>query len=149
MATANARVSGLGALSALSKIDLMGELEGALDKALEEGETVMKEAIATRGTGNTWSHPWRGRTGSIPGRIDSGDMHKDVRGIITEKTKTKVTGNLGWDENSPDYYAYQDQGFMHVLTGKSVEGMRALRDAAEVTENVLVSEVQDIVSRFG
>lgn len=148
MARASASVSGLGGLSKLSSFDLMGELEGALDRSLEVGEKAMKEAIATRGTGKTWSHPWRGRTGSIPGRVDSGDMQDDVRGVITDRSKTEVTGNLGWDEDSPDYYRYQEYGFMHVLNGQDVEGMMALRDAADLTKATLVDEVEQIVKRI-
>ena len=148
MASARVQVGGLGALKSLARLNLMDEVEGAVETALEAGEAAMKEAIATRGTGNTWSHPWHGRTGSKPGRVDTGDMQNDVRGIITDRTRTEVTGNLGWDEDSPDYYRYQEQGFMHVLTGKDVEGMMALRDAAELTRNVLVDEIDNITRRI-
>ena len=101
MASANARVSGLGALDfAKRRARLMDRVEDVMETALEKGETAMKEAVATRGTGRTWSRPWGDRTGSFPGRIDTGHMQKEIRGEITEKTRNKVEGNLGWDDDS-------------------------------------------------
>lgn len=148
MASAKVSVGGLGILDRLAKINLGDEFEKALDTALEQGEDAMKEAIATRGTGRQWSRPWGDRTGSFPGRVDSGDMQSDVRGVVTSKTNDSAEGNLGWDENSPDYYAYQEQGFEHVITGEYIEGMRALRDSAELTKTTLIQEVEDIARRI-
>lgn len=150
MAHASVSIGNLDQLLDIANIDLKSEFEGALDRSLQKGEEAMKEAIATRGTGREWSHPWgrNGRTASKPGRIDTGEMQGDVRGVITEVSEQRVEGNLGWDDNSPLYYALQDQGFTHVITGDEIEGMRALRDAAEVTERALLDEVDGIVRRL-
>lgn len=151
MAAANVKISGLDALDfGARRSKVMDRVEEAVETSLEKGEAVMKEAVATRGTGNTWSRPWgpNGRTGSFPGRIDSGDMQKGVRGEITESTAHRVTGSLGWDPDSPEYIAFQDQGFRHVLTGEYVEGMMALRDGAEVTKRSLLAELDNIAKEF-
>lgn len=148
MASVTIKISGLAGLERLANFDMKGALAESVETALEAGEQAMKEAISTRGTGKTWSHPWYGRTGSMPGRVDQGDMLDDVRGILTKKTKREAAGNLGWDEGSPDYYRYQEEGFDHILTNETVEGMFALRDARDITENVLRSELEDIAGRF-
>lgn len=150
MASASVSIGNLDQLLRIRDINLGQEFQGAMDTAMERGEEAMKEAVATRGTGKTWSRPWgrNGRTGSHPGRIDSGDMQAEVRGIITESSDNHVEGNLGWDENSEAYIAYQDQGFEHVITGDYIEGMSALRDGAELARNVLLEEVDNIVKRF-
>lgn len=150
MAHASVSIGNLDQLLNIAKIDLPSEFEGAMERSLEKGEEAMKEAIATRGTGKTWSHPWgrNGRTGSYPGRVDTGAMQGDVRGVVTEVSEKRVEGNLGWDDNSPMYYALQDQGFTHVITGEDIEGMRALRDAADITERALLDEVDGIVRRL-
>jgi len=147
MATARASITGLDALDFRRRGEtLMDKVEAAMDDALEKGERAMKDMVATRGTGKEWTRPWgrNGRTGSFPGRVDTGDMQAEIRGKVTEKTRDRVVGNLGWDEDSADYIAYQDQGFRHVLTGQYVEGMRALRDGGEIAKNALVSDLNDI-----
>lgn len=149
MASAKASFSGLDSLTKLQdRAPLMDRAQEALENALEKGEEAMKEMVATRGTGKTWSHPWRGREGSYPGRVDTGNMQKEVRGEITERTPRRVAGNLGWDENSADYIRLQDNGFRHVLAGEDVEGMMALRDGAEIAKNSLISDLQDIASAY-
>lgn len=123
---------------------VLDRIEGEVEESTEKGRQVMREAIETRGTGKTWKTPWFGRSGSFPGRVDQGDMLKDVKGEVTQRTKRAVTGMVGWDENSPLYYRLQDNGFRHVLTGEDVEGMMALRDASEVAKRALISGVEDI-----
>lgn len=150
MANASVSIGGLDQLLRIKDIDLGAEFERAMEVSLEKGEAAMKEAVNTRGTGKTWSHPWgrNGRTGSYPGRVDSGDMLDGVRYEITESTAERVEGNLGWDSDSPAYIAYQDQGFTHVLNNEDIEGMMALRDGAEIAKNALLSEVEQISRRF-
>lgn len=122
----------------------MDRVEAAVAEAAEKGKEVMREAIETRGTGKTWKSSWFGRTGSFPGRVDSGDMLRDVEGEVLTRTATTVTGVVGWADNDPMYYALQEGGFRHVLTGEMVEGMMALRDGAEVAKNSLVRGMEDI-----
>lgn len=122
----------------------MDRVEAAMDSATESGREAMREAVETRGTGNTWSHPWGDRTGSFPGRVDTGHMLDEVQGEVTERTKHSVTGMVGWKGDSEAYIAFQDQGFRHVLTGQYVEGMRALRDGSEVAKTALLSDLEEI-----
>lgn len=145
MASASASFSGLEALSNFGAgKSILDRAEDALESALEKGEQAMKEAISTRGTGNTWEKPWGGRTGSSPGRVDTGDMLDDVDGKLTGRTNDTVTGVLGWDDNSPFYYRLQEGGFTHWITGREIEGMMALKDAADVARRSLLSDLQDI-----
>jgi hypothetical protein len=150
MASASVSIGNLDQLLRLGNVNLTDEFEKAMDTSMQAGEQAMKEAIATRGTGKTWSHPWgrSGRTGSFPGRVDSGDMQNDAQGKVTQVQANYVEGVLGWDDNSPMYYALQDQGFTHVITNEDIEGMSALRDSAEVAERVLMQEIDGIVRRF-
>lgn len=113
----------------------MDQVEGVLRESLEQGEVEMKQMIETRGTGRTWKKAWSGssRTASTPGRVDTGEMRDAVEGKITERTTNSVTGQIGWEEGSEAYYAYQDQGFSHRLAQREVPGMGALRDASEST----------------
>lgn len=144
MARASASISGLDALSRIASGSILDRAEKALEEALEKGEDAMREAISTRGTGKTWQKPWGGRSGSIPGRVDSGDMLDDVDSKILERTNDTVSGQLGWDDNSPLYYQLQEGGFNHWITGEQVEGMMALRDAADIAKRSLIADLQDI-----
>lgn len=150
MATFGVKITGLNDFLRIGQIDLPQELEDAMEKAMEQGEDALKEAINTRGTGNTWSRPWgrSGRTGSFPGRVDSGEMLDKAEGKVTNKDAHSVDGVLGWPEDSPEYIALQDQGFHHVLANRDIEGMMALRDSAELAEQVLVTEIENIARKF-
>lgn len=125
---------------------LIEQIERAVKESLEEGATAMKGMIETRGTGNTWTKAWDGssRTASIPGRVDSGNMRDSVEGKVTDVSETRVEGVLGWADGSPEYFGYQNSGFRHVLAAKQIPGMMALRDAAELTEQVLVEKLQNM-----
>ncbi|QDH92194.1 hypothetical protein SEA_DEJAVU_45 [Microbacterium Phage DejaVu] len=148
MATFGVNISGLDDLLRIERINLPDEFEGAMTKAMEQGEDALKEAINTRGTGNEWTRPWGDRSGSYPGRVDSGDMLNAAKGKVTGKDAHSVDGELGWPEDSPEYISYQDQGFYHVLANRDIEGMMALRDSAELAERVLVEEVENIARKF-
>ncbi|AWY05865.1 hypothetical protein SEA_PLATTE_41 [Microbacterium phage Platte] len=150
MASFNVSIDGLADLLRIERIDLPEELEGAMTKAMDAGQDALKDAINTRGTGETWSRPWgrSGREASIPGRVDSGDMLSAAKGEVTGRDNHSVDGELGWPEDSPEYIAYQDQGFHHVIANRDIEGMFALRDAAELAERVLVEEVENIARKF-
>lgn len=150
MATFGVNISGLDDLLRIERVNLPEEFEDAMSKAMEAGEVALKNAINTRGTGETWSRPWgsNGRTGSFPGRVDRGEMLSKAKGEVTGRSAHSVDGMLGWPEDSEEYIAYQDQGFYHVIANKDIEGMMALRDSAELAERVLIEEVENIARKF-
>lgn len=150
MASFNVSINGLDDLLRIERINLPDEFEGAMTKAMEAGQGALKEAVNTRGTGETWSRPWgrSDREGSFPGRVDSGEMLAQAKGEVTGKDAHSVDGELGWPEDSPEYIAYQDQGFYHVIAHKDIEGMMALRDATELAEQVLVEEIENVARKF-
>ena len=112
----------------------------------EMGEEKMREFIQTRGTNRQWSRPWPSRktpgrrSGSGPGRIDSGDMLKNV-GRKFQRGEKQSRAVFGWTQDYEDYYKYQEEGFRHWRAGAdpnqrgnrrpavTVPGMFALRDA--------------------
>lgn len=147
MASARATITGLDSLADFgNRRKVINQVEQAMEEATEKGERALKEFVATRGTGKTWKFPSfdTGRAGSTPGRIDSGDLQGDARGRVTEVTQSRVTGELGWDENSPFYYRLQELGFQHWITGEDIEGMMALRDAADIAKRSLIADLQNI-----
>lgn len=125
---------------------LMKRVERVMNDELGEGAELMQGYIETRGTGKEWSHPWgaSGRTASRPGRVDTGQMVREVQGEVIASDNTSVTGVLGWPEDSPEYYRHQEHGFEHVLTGEDVEEMRALRDAVDETTPKLFAALTDL-----
>lgn len=150
MATFGVDIRGLDDLLRIERINLPDEFEEAMTKAMDAGQAGLKDAINTRGTGEKWSRPWgaSGREGSYPGRVDQGNMLALAKGEVTGKDAHSVDGELGWPEDSEEYIAYQDQGFYHVIANKDIEGMMALRDAAELAERVLVDEIESIARKF-
>lgn len=107
----------------------------AVDQATDDGVTIMKELIETRGTGKTWSSTWFGgdRTASMPGRVDTGHMRDSVtKNPVKVSGKGNIYGGFGWLHHRDDYFAYQEGGFEHWRTGEYVEGMYAMVDAAEL-----------------
>ena len=150
MATFGVNISGLDDLLRIERINLPDEFEDAMTKAMDAGQDALKDAINTRGTQRKWSRPWgmNERTASAPGRVDSGEMLSLAKGEVTGKDAHSVDGELGWPEDSPEYIAYQDQGFYHVIIDEQIEGMIALRDSAELAERVLVDEIESIARKF-
>lgn len=145
------RVSGNERLErSLDPARLMTRVEEIVNEVLGEGAEKMRTNIETRGTGKRWSHPWgpNGRTSSSPGRVDTGQMVREVQGEVIASDNTSVTGVLGWPEGSPEYYRHQEHGFNHVLTGEDVEEMRALRDAADETTPELIYELTRIARQM-
>lgn len=124
----------------------MKRVEVVMNDVLEDGANQMQSNIETRGTGREWTRPWgpNGRTGSYPGRVDTGQMVREVQGEVIASDSNGVTGVLGWPENSPDYYRLQEHGFYHVLTQEDVEGMRALADAVDETTPRLIERLTQI-----
>lgn len=135
------KVTGESAIE--SRLDpgrLMQRVATVMDDVLGDGANEMQSNIETRGTGREWSRPWgpNGRTGSYPGRVDTGQMIREVQGEVTSISNKRVTGTLGWPEDSPDYYRLQEHGFYHTLTQEDVDGMRALADAEANTTPALM-----------
>lgn len=123
----------------------MDSAEKVLDTELERGKEEMQGMISSRGTGKTWSAYWQkrtGREGSFPGRVQSGDMRNSVEGRVTSRTDYEIEGVLGWAPGTPDYFAYQEEGFRHTLSGGMVPGMFALRDAGEQTKARVIAALR-------
>jgi hypothetical protein len=105
--------------------NLKNMIEKELDEAgkigADEGQRFIREDA---GTGNTWLYPWSdGRTGSYPGRVDSGDMasamdHKIIQG-------ENVDLDIGWVRIWEEYFGAQEEGFTNggSRTSKVVAGM--------------------------
>lgn len=101
------------------------------------GQEKMKEFIETGGTGFRWKRPHYAkdsemsgslRVGSIPGRVNTGNMRNSVS-VRFEGGQKRVSAAFGWIRNFEDYFGYQDNGFYHYQADREVEGMFALRDA--------------------
>lgn len=90
------------------------------DAFAQDGAAFMREFIATRGT----------RHSGKAGRIDTGVMI-DAVGARSSSGATR-TASFGWLNKRLDYFIYQEGGFFNVLANRSVEGMYALADAAEL-----------------
>lgn len=130
-----------------------------MDKVADLMRDVVTEAAETQkdyitndaGTGRMWSGDWGsmpngtpGRTGSIPGRVATGEMRDSVDGRVTEATQTRVAGEAGWIEDSPTWAKFQELGFRHWITGASIEGMLSLDRARDKGEEVLIDGLAKI-----
>ena len=108
-----------------------------MQSLVEDAAALMKEMIATRGTGREWSgdfgslaHGYPGRTASTPGRVASGYMIESVSWKVSTEGGNLV-GEFGWTDRKEAYFAYQDakEGFTHNITGEHIAGMMSLQDA--------------------
>ena len=111
-------------------------------EAAKAGAEKMKEFINERGTGATWEtalrakeSPQRGslRTGSSPGRVNTGNMRDSV-GFRFESGPERTISSFGWisaNQSDEEYFLAQEYGFSAGGFRKdiSVPGMFALRDA--------------------
>lgn len=124
-------------------------IEKAMRGAVETGVREGRQNIETRGTGKVWSRPWgpNGRTASIPGRVDTGEMRDQFKGSVSVE-KSSVVGEVGWTGSKEDYFLYQEEGFNHWITQKWIEGMRALADAKDVAFDLLVEECENCMERL-
>lgn len=95
-----------------------------LERTMREGAELTIGYIATRGTAKS----------KRAGRIDSGDMIRDVSHRVDQMQDGRSRGFFGWlnAPNDPDkkYYVYQEGGFTHWRSGELIEGMYAVADAA-------------------
>ena len=124
--------------------------EVIIRNAMHEGAELAKEYIATRGTGRVWQGDWSrfpnatpGRTGSIPGRSATGYMMDSITSEVTSFGKGKIQGAFGWINRREDYFAYQEGGFQHAITGEFIEGMYAMYDAAAWTLDQLEKDIRE------
>ena len=107
----------------------------ALEQAMDDGAESMRHHIKTRGTAKSGK----------AGRIESGDMLKDVKARVYPGTdKGNQVGRFGWLDNRENYYGFQEGGFEHV-NGGSVEGMYAIVDAAEMAFSEFQREMRRAV----
>lgn len=125
------------------KIKKVDEVQSqAAENAVEYGAELMKNLIATRGTGHTWKKPWYGRVGSYPGRDHTGHMVNSVTTRVLTDTAGRKQVHFGWLNQRDDYFLYQEGGFFHVLGGFEVEGMYAMVDSAEEAFTMLKEELK-------
>lgn len=91
-----------------------------MQDVMDDAAYLMADYISTRGTAKSGK----------PGRIETKQMHNDVDSRVTSFGEGRVRGTFGWINRKEDYYGLQEGGFDHI-GGTSVEGMYALRDAAD------------------
>ena len=143
--------------NALKELEELGK---AADQALEDmqievanlGRDKMVEYIETRGTGKKWGSVTRSgrfrpepmpaklipligkfRSGSYPGRVNTGRMRDAVR-VRFERGEKQIRSAFGWIDAPKDdevYFKAQEYGFSAGGFRKPVpvQGMFALRDA--------------------
>ena len=99
---------------------LLDCIEGKMREALEFGKESMVDTVETSGTG------YQGRRG----RVVTGEMRDEIA-HQQSRSKDRITGFLGWLEGTPLHARFQELGFTHALSGKDVEGMKALANARE------------------
>lgn len=140
--------------SIISVNKLMGHVEREMENLVDRGADEMKQLIETRGTGRRWVGDWGsmpngtpGRTGSIPGRVASGQMRDDVKSEVNAGTN-KVVGVFGWIDNTETYYLMQENRFFHRIGRFEVEGMHALRDAGRLIDQDFKPAMDKAVSAF-
>lgn len=113
------------------------EAAKVVDETAKEGAEVMREFIATRGTG------YRGHEG----RVETGAMLEAV-GSVTEKTSEGVRGRFGWGiggKAAENYFRWQEQGFTIASSGRDVPPMHALLDAFITVREDFIRKVVNLI----
>ncbi len=110
-------------------------VETIVDEMVEEGQDMVQTSIEHAGTGKTWSRTYYNkqgtpRSGSLTGRVWSGDMRADVEQDV-KVSADAIVGSFGWIKNYEDYYGLQEVGFTQSQTGIEIVGMFAMADAAD------------------
>jgi len=164
-----ARTPGFARIDVTGAINAIKAVESMADKATEDmqielaniGVDKMKEFIETRGTGrNPWGYnkqaggfvatpmrakesPRRGspRSGSSPGRVNTGNMRDSVA-VRIESGVAKRFASFGWIRASGEdreYFQAQEYGFNAggFRAPQNIPGMFALRDARAYVQNIL------------
>ena len=132
-------------------------VSSAATKIGKAGEAKIREFVESRGLNKTWRRAYvsersgKRRTGSGPGRIDSGQM----RDAITSKVSRSgdlTSVAMGWFNPNSDPEMpinFQEHGFVHE-NGDFIPGMNSLEDTLIfIKENIWsLVEPNDII-RFG
>lgn len=115
----------------------------------ELGAEVAREIIRTEGRNRTWARPWRSektgrvRSGSGPGRIDSGDMLNNID-VQFQRGEKQSRAVFGWVKTYENYYKFQEEGFVHWISGEEIPGMFAIRDS----RRIMVNEAPKIAKKY-
>lgn len=118
-----------------------------MEQLVSDAADLMRRLIMTRGTGKVWSRPGpSGRTGSFPGRVDSGDMYSAVAHAVSGDGRR---GEFGWLDNQEPYFLYQEDGFRHWISGEHIPAMFALQDAGAAAQQVFLQRVMEAVKKRG
>jgi len=89
--------------------ELQNIVEDELAVAGKEGMEVGRDFVENAGTGNSWTTDFNGRTGSSPGRVDTGNMRDAVEYRII---RGKGVGlDVGWVNHWEPYFGAQEGGF--------------------------------------
>lgn len=120
--------------------DLVKWFRGKIQK-IEDGNAKIVVETARRGEELTKQHI-RTRGISKPGRIESGDMLRDIRSRELVDSAGRVQAHFGWIYNQEYYYGLQEGGFKHVNSGRDIPGMYALVDAAEEVFEDMKEEIR-------
>lgn len=95
-----------------------------LENAIEDGAALMKDYISTRPT--EWMAANRGKTG----RIETGKMLRTVGDRVKSKNSENWSGAFGWVDETEGYFLAQEDGGKNSFSGRQIEPMYAMRDAA-------------------
>lgn len=126
--------------------DARDELQAAGEQLQAEGQRI----ISSTGTNREWSREWYGRSGSGPGRINTGAMVGDYEFDIQSGSVINRL-RVGWINNFEKYYGFQDKGFNHWV-GVTVAGMELQSKmkglVRSATNNVGIQIVNGLVRRL-
>lgn len=100
----------------------------------EYGAELMREYIATRGTG----YVGKGARATPEGRIDTGQMYDDVHVGPVRVRKSDIVVDFGWIDHFEDYYLTQEND----PTPAGFPPMHALLDATIQTRQYFYSELK-------
>lgn len=110
-----------------------GEMHGVLDNVAEALDIAVTDAaegmrvVLHNATTPTGLERVASGAGKSAGRYDTGQMHDDIRGEVVSPELNTIIGSFGWAGNPPDYYAEQEYGFNHPVSGNWVAGMNAFQ----------------------
>lgn len=133
-------------LGKLDKADtvIKQEISDLTMEVAKFGAERMQHYISTRGRNREWERGWPSRkTGRLryrsgPGRIDSGDMLRNVS-VKFQRGQKQSRAVFGWVNKYEEYYKFQEreEGFVHWISGEKIPGITSLRDARRDTVNEL------------
>lgn len=104
-------------------------------EAAQFGADLMREYIATRGTG----YVGKGARATAEGRIDTGQMYDDVHAKPARIRKSDIVAEFGWTDRVRDYYLTQE----NEITPGGSPPMHALLDAQIRTREYLYARLKE------